>query len=193
MLLIGFFTYIKYILTGNNSELEKIRLLNAIYKTFKSSKYRYIGKDKIITNLFLSKIYALYQLTLSYKPALESTIFSLDEKRAQLFLHFIIESNLPKEMAIKKDKFTREAIWQKIMEGENPRKTIKALEGEFNTYKNYFSRYNMPKFEIEYHALYKFYNLATFNFKRFFQNLTPDTASCPAPRRVIPLLTERIY
>lgn len=168
MLLIGFFTYIKYILTGNNSELEKIRLLNAIYKSFKSSKYKYIGKDKIITNLFLSKIYALYQSTLSYKQVLESTIFSSDEKRSQLFLHFIIESNLPKEIAAKKDKFTKEAIWQKIMDGENPHKTIKALESEFNMYKNYFSRYNMPKFESEYHALYKFYNLATFNFETFF-------------------------
>lgn len=182
MLLIGFFSYIKYIITGNSTELEKIRQLNRMFKVFKSAKYRYITKEKVITPLFVNKIWNIYTHTLSFKSALESTIFNSDEKRSQLFLNYLIELNIPKEIASKKDKFTKEGIWQKIMEGDSPNKVIKGIESEFNMYRNYFTKYNMPKFESEYQLLYKLYNLSTFNFEMFFSKFDNDfnkTSSVP--------------
>ncbi|HOJ63323.1 MAG TPA: DUF5312 family protein [Spirochaetota bacterium] len=168
------FTYLKHLITGDTEGLLKLRELNLIYKQFKSSKYKFITKDKTLTQLFLNKIYSLYINVLSFKPLLEATIFNSDEKRAQLFLAYLIESNAPSEIVKKKEKFAKEYIWQKIVESDNPNKLIKDIEEEFKMYRNYFTKYNMPKFEAEYQMLYKLYNLATFNFEQFFSKFDPS-------------------
>lgn len=162
------FTYLKHLITGDTEGLLKLRELSLIYKQFKSAKYKFITKDKILTQLFLNKMYSLYVNTMSFKNLLENSIFSSEEKRSQLFLAYLIESNLPSEIISKKEKFSKDSMWKKIVESDNPNKVIKEIEQEFNLYRNYFTRYNMPKFEAEYQTLYKLYNLATFNFETFF-------------------------
>ncbi|MCK4795836.1 MAG: hypothetical protein KAT05_00570, partial [Spirochaetes bacterium] len=54
------FIYIKFLLSGDNIGIIKLKELKRLYKIFKPSKYRFITKDKKITNFFLQKMYLLY-------------------------------------------------------------------------------------------------------------------------------------
>ena len=56
LLTFNFITYLKLLLTGDTYTLNKLKELKRLYKTFKHSKYKFITKDKKITNLFLQKI-----------------------------------------------------------------------------------------------------------------------------------------
>ena len=174
--------YIKCLVTGNSAALLKYKELNVLFKTFKSSRYKYVLKDKKVTNLFLQKIYNLYQSLVILKPLFESTLFSHDEKKSILYLNYFIDSNSPPEITSKKDKFTREAMWQKLIESENPTKSMKFIEDEFNMYKSFFTRSKLPKFESEYFLMYKLYALCTFNFDLFFSKFDHEfIASSSSP------------
>jgi hypothetical protein len=174
---ISIFLYLKYLIAGNTAEIARIKELNILFKSFKSSKFRYATKDKKITNLFLQKVNNLYQQCLTLRTVLESTIFAPDEKKALLFLNYFIDCNLPPEIASKKEKFTKEAIWQKMIESDNPNKTIKSIQDEFTMYKNNFVKSKMPKFESEYYALYRLYSLASFYFESLFSKFDADFIS----------------
>jgi len=154
--------------SGNQAALIKYKELNILFNTFKSSKYKYVLKDKKITNLFLQKVFNLYKSTSLLKSMFESSIFSIDEKKSALFLNYFIDVNSPPEITSKKDKFSKESMWQKMLESENPTKTMKSIEDEFNMYKNFFTKVRMPRFEQEYFLMYKLYQLSTFNFELFF-------------------------
>lgn len=175
------FTYVKCLIAGDNEGLVKLRLLKQLYRTFKPSKYRYITKDKKITNLFLQKIFLLYTHILSYKSILESTIFHNDEKRAQLYLNHFIESNLTEDIRSKREKFTKEMMWQKVMESENINRTLNDIENDFNLYLTFLTKHNMPKFESEYYLLYKLNFLSTFNFELFFSKFDTDYVAGSMP------------
>jgi hypothetical protein len=173
-MVLNVFFYIKCLLTGNTAAIIKFKELNQLYKTFKNSKYRYITKDKKITHLFIQKIFTLYQSLIFLKPLLEASLFSMDDKKSIILLNYFIDANLPPEMVSKKEKFTKEIMWQKLVESDNPTKTMKSIQEEFNMYKNYFTKTKMPRFEAEYFLLYKLYSLSTFNFELFFSKFDPD-------------------
>lgn len=160
--------YIKCIFSGDQAAFIRYKELNILFNTFKSSKYKYILKDKKITSLFMQKIFNLYKSTEILKSMFESSIFSVDDKKSAIFLNYFIDMNSPPEISSKKDKFTRESMWQKVVESDNPTKVIKSIEEEFNMYKNFFTKTRMPKFEQEYYLMYKLYQLSTFNFELFF-------------------------
>ena len=89
-----FFTYLRFMFSGDSASIIKLKELKRLFKTFKTSKYRYITKEKKITNLFIQKLYQL-QINLNcFKTILDTTLFSNDEKRAQIFLNYFVESNL---------------------------------------------------------------------------------------------------
>jgi hypothetical protein len=181
MILVGFFTYIKYLISGDTASLSKIKELKILFKTFKSSKYRYITKDKIITNLFLQKIYNLYSSIIEIKAILSTTLFSNDEAKSMIYLNHYIDSSLPEDVRSKKDRFTKENMWQRIMEAENATKTIKEIEDEFLSYKNILNKKNLPKVESEYFLLYRLNSLTTFNFELFFSKFDMDYMSPAQP------------
>ena len=175
------FIYIKFLLSGDNIGIIKLKELKRLYKIFKPSKYRYITKDKKITNYFFQKMYLLYTAINDFSSILETTLFNRDEKRAQLYLNHFVESNLPEDIRVKREKFTKEMIWKKIMEAENATKTIKSIEDEFVLYKNFLTRQNMPKLESEYYLLYKLNSLATFNFELFFSKFDSNYVGTSHP------------
>lgn len=160
--------YLRCILSGNQAALLKYRELNVLFATFKSSKYKYVLRDKKITNLFLQKIFNLYKSAKILNSMLDSTLFSADEKKAALFLNYFIDVNSPQEISSKKERFTKEAMWQKMVESENGTKTMKNIEDEFNMYKNFFTKARLAKFEQDYFLMYKIFQLTTFNFELFF-------------------------
>ncbi len=162
------FTYLQYLFSGNSGELVKLTELNNIFKMFKSSKYKYILKDKIITDLFLSKMVALSKELNALLVTFESTIFAREEAKANIYLGYLIDSYLPKEIADKKIRFTAEAMWEKVAETADFQKEMRNIEDDFNLYKSYFVKAKIPKFDQEYMLLYKLYNLSTFNFKSLF-------------------------
>ena len=175
------FVYLKHVILGDNEALQKLKQLNDIYKVFKPHKYRYINKDKTVTNLFLMKIYAVFVEFEKFKPHLDSTIFAKDEQKSRLYLNYLIEANISEEARTKGDKFIREFMLQKMKESENPSKTIKMIEEDFLMYKNNFTRSNMPKFETEYNILYKLQHLSTFNYDLFFSKFDPYFNKTKAP------------
>ncbi len=176
-----FFTYLKHIILGDNEALAKFRQLNDIYKVFKPSKYRYLTKDKYITALFVQKMFSMFEQFEKFKSVIETTIFASDEKKSQLYLNYLIEANLSEEAKNKGDRFLREFMLQKMKESENPSKSMKVIEDEYNLYKNNFTKANMPRFETEYNLLYKLYNLSTFNFDLFFSKFDPYFNKTKAP------------
>ena len=162
------FDYLQNLLSGNTAELAKISELNNIFKMFKNSKYKYILKDRIITELFLSILISLNKELALLLHTFESTIFSREEAKSNVYLDYLISSYLPKEISDKKIKFTPEAMWEKVAESADFQKEMKSIEDEFNAYKNYFQKSSIPKFEQEYILLYNLYNLSTFDFKNIF-------------------------
>ena len=170
----SFFTYLKYLISGDSTNLSKLKELKRLYKTFKPSKYRYITKEKIITNTFLQKIYLLYSYIIQYNKILDETLFNKDENKSLLFLNHFMESYLTEDLRNKREKFSKEAMWERVMESENPSKVIKDIENEFIMYKNVLTRNNMPRVEGEYYLLYKLNTLATFNFELFFSKFQSD-------------------
>lgn len=166
--------YIKYLLSGDTSSLLKIKELKSLYKTFRQSKYRYLTKDKKITNLFLQRVDA-FKITLEdIKSILDTTLFDNDEKKKQLYLNYFIESTLPQEIRNKREKFTKDSMWKKVLESDNPNKALKEIEDEFIFYKNFINKNNLPRIEQEYYLLYKLNLLTTFNFDQFFAKFNPD-------------------
>lgn len=163
-----FFTYLKHLIAGDNEAIIKMKKLKNIYKNFRPSKYRFVTKERVVTNLFLQKVYNVYKILNLFKPIFESTIFSPDEKRADIYLNYYIESFLPEELRTKRDKFLRDSMLAKINQATNPGKVMKSLEGEFRLYKGQFTRVNMPQIESEYLLLYRLNSLSTFNFELFF-------------------------
>jgi|GEM_PF-1334024 len=188
---IDLFTYLKYILSGDSANLIKMRELKALYKVFKPSKYRYITRDKKITNNFLQKIYLLFLSINDFKILLDTTIFSSDEKRAQIYLNHFIESFLSEDIRAKKEKFTKDMIWKKIMEAENVSKTVKGIEDEFIMYKSFLNKKNLPRLEEEYYLMYKLNSLATFNFELFFSKFDPYY-TLPSQPNYAPVLGDEI-
>lgn len=168
-----FFTYMKHLISGNTEALAKFRELKAMYRTFKPSKRRYLTKEKEVTELFLSRIFALYKSISVFRSILESTIFSFDEKKAALFLNYYIESFLPEEIRYKKEKYLKEEMLKKMQESDNPNAFMKQIEGDFNMFRKFFISSNMPKVETEYFLLYRINSLATFNFELFFSKFDP--------------------
>lgn len=185
--------YIKCMVSGNQAALIKYKELSVLFNTFKSSKYKYILKDKKITNLFLQKVYGLYKSTSLLKSMFESSIFSTDDKKAAIFLNYFIDVNSPPEISSKKERFTKEAMWQKMVESENATKTMKTIEDEFNMYKNFFTKVRMPKFEQDYSLMYKLYQLSTFNFELFFSKFDHEfNPNSDVPPNHTPLHGEEI-
>ncbi|MCG8568985.1 MAG: DUF5312 family protein [Spirochaetes bacterium] len=168
------FQYLKYLITGDTEAMMKMNQLKSIYKSFKPSRYRYVTKEKIITQLFVNKIHTLFQHISKFKNLLESTLFTSDEAKANLYLNYYIESFLPDELKNKREKFLKEMMLQKVMEADNANKMIKKLENEFNVFKQYFNRSRMPRIEAEYLLLYRLNSLATFNFDLFFSKFDPE-------------------
>lgn len=162
-----FITYIKYLLKGDTVALFKLKELKALYKTFKQAKFKFLTKDKKITNLFLQKVNNLYTALNEIKPILENTLFNNDEKKRELYLHYFIESNLPPEIRNKKTNFTKDMMWNKILESENPNQALKEIEDDFIFYKNFITKSNLPKVEQEYYLLYKLNMLLSFNYEQF--------------------------
>ncbi len=173
-LTLNFFTYLKLLITGDTFTIEKLKELKHLYKTFKHSRYKFITKDKKITNLFLQKLFNLFTSVISYKPILDSTLFNKDEKRAQLYLNNFIETHFPEEIRLKREKFTKEIMLERIMESEFPTQTIKEIENEFIAYKKFINKDNLPKIESKYYLLLKLYQLSTFNFDLFFSKFQKD-------------------
>lgn len=173
-LTVNFFTYLKLLITGDTFTIEKLKELKRLYKTFRHSKYKFITKDKKITNLFLQKIFNLFTSVISYKSILDSTIFNKDEKRAQLYINSFIEAHFPEEIRLKREKFTKEVMLERIMESEFPNQTIKEIENEFIEYKKFINKDNLPKIESRYYLLLKLYLLSTFNFDLFFSKFQKD-------------------
>ena len=162
------FDYLKNLLSGNTTELAKLSELNNIFKMFKNSKYKYILKEKIITELFLTKLISLSKELALLAHEFESTIFSREETKANVYLEHLINSYLPNEVASKKIKFTAETMWEKVAEAADFQKEMKSIEDDFNIYKSYFQKSRIPKFEQEYALLSKLHNLATFSFNAVF-------------------------
>ena len=181
----NFFTYLKLLLTGDTYALNKLKEIKRLYKTFRHSKYKFITKDKKITNLFLQKIFNLYTAIINYKSLLDSTLFNKDEKKAQLYLNHFIEAHFPEEIKAKREKFTKEIMWERIMESEFPNQTIRDIENEFISYKKFINKENLPKIESRYYLLYKLHLLSTFNFELFFSkfqsNYIPPTQPSYSP------------
>lgn len=168
------FTYLKFLISGDNKNLMRLRELKRIFKNFRPSKYRYITKEKRITNLFLQRMITFSDAINVFKPVLDTTLFNSDEKKAQLFLNHFVESNLPEDVVAKREKFTKDIMWNKIMESETLSKGIKTIEDEFRMYMNFLTRKNMPKLESEYYLMYKLNTLSTFNFDLFFSKFDSD-------------------
>lgn len=171
---VDFFTYLKFFFSGDAAGLMKYNELNSLYKTFKSSKYRFIQKNRIITQLFVQKIFNLYENLMILKPFLESSLFSSDETKSKLLLNHFIESYLNDSMKKKRESFLKDLMLQKVAESENSSNMMKAIEQEFNKFKNFFTRYNLPRLETDYYLLYKVHSLSTFNFSLFFSKFDPD-------------------
>jgi len=172
--MLSFFTYLKYLISGDTGNLAKAKELTKLFKTFKHSKYKFITKEKKLTNLFLQKIYSLDNDVNDFKGILESTLFSKDENKAMLYLNHYIEANLPDEIKNKKERFIKEVMWERVMESENASQTLKEIEEDFNMYKNFLSKERLPRVESEYYLLYKLNMLATFNFELFFSKFQAD-------------------
>lgn len=166
--------YLKHLIAGDTDAIVKLNQLKNLYRTFKPSKYRYITKDRIVTNLFLQKVFGVYQNINKFKVILESGLFSTDEKKSAIYLNYFIESYLPEEMQRKKDKFLKDIMLQKVLESENPGKMMKSIESDFNMYKRFFVRTNLPKLETDYILLYRLNTLATFNFDLFFSKFDSE-------------------
>jgi len=148
------FLYFKFLISGDTTNIIKYKELKSLYKSFRPAKYRYITKEKKITNLFLQRIYTFYSHINEFKPILDTTLFDQDEKKSQLYLNYFIESNLADDIKNKREKFTKDSMWKKMMESDNPTNTIKEIEDEFILYKNFLSKTNMPKIDKEYYFLY---------------------------------------
>ncbi len=170
----NFFIFLKLLISGDTYTLAKLKEQKRLYKTFRHSKYKFITKDKKITNLFLQKIYNMYTAVTNFKPVLDTTIFSKEEKKSQLYLNHFIEAHFPEDIKAKREKFTKELMWERIMESEFPNQTIKDIENEFISYKKFINNENLPKIESKYYLLYKLYLLSTFNFELFFSKFQPD-------------------
>ena len=179
--MLSIFTYLKYLLSGDSSSLAKAKELNNLFKAFKHSRHKYITREKKITNLFLQKIYLLFKNVNDFKLILESTIFNKDENKAALYLNHFIESNLPEEIRNKRERFTKEIMWERVVESENASKAIKEIEDEFLMYKSFLTKEKLPRLESEFYLLYKLNMLSTFNFELFFSKFQTDYIGAGPP------------
>ncbi|MBN2545558.1 MAG: hypothetical protein JXB50_07165 [Spirochaetes bacterium] len=176
--------YFKYLVSGDTSNLVRFKELKSLYKSFRPAKYRYLTKEKKITNLFLSRVYTFYSYINEFKPILDTTLFDQDEKKSQLYLNYFIETNLTDDIRNKREKFTKDSMWKKIIESENPTNTLKEIEEEFILYKNFLTKSNMPKIEQEYYLLYKLNMLSTFNFEYLFSKFDSDFIGTKSPNYI---------
>lgn len=175
------FIYIRFIISGDTEGLAKFKELKSLFRTFKPSKFRYITQEKRITNLFLQKIYSLYMAISGFNQILLNTIFNSDEKKSMLYINYFVESYLSEEIRSKREKFTKDMMWQRIMESDNVSKSIKDLENEFISYKKYLNKKSLPRIESEYFLLYKLSALCTFNFELFFSKFDTDYNGATPP------------
>ena len=163
----NFFQYLIYLFKGDNDSIYKIRELNLIYKTFTSSRYKYVTKDRHITQQFLNKIFNLLKSVLICYDFFDSTLFSNDDTRKRVFTRFYIESFLPEQDLDLKDKFSKEFIIKRLQESDNPNKTIQSIEQEFNDFKAKFNNAEFAAVEVEYNFFLSLRHLCLFNFEGF--------------------------
>lgn len=169
-----FFTYLTHFLKGDTEFIAKNNELKLIYKVFKTSKYKYITKDRAITALFLNKMYNLFQNIFICFELLDNTLFNRDNDKKKLYQKYYIESFFTEDDLTRKNKFDKDAMMKKITESDNPNKVIMNIENDFTEFKKRITTQNFPMIETEYNFLYAIYHITTFNFESFFSKFDPS-------------------
>lgn len=169
-----FFVYLHHLIKGDTEYLLKYNELKLIYKTFNSSKYRYITKDRYVTELFLNKMFSLFKNILICFEFLDSTVFSGDSKRKRVYTRFYIESFFSESDIEFLDKFTKDYIIKKLGDSDNPNKTISLIENEFYDFRKKITSANFPQIEKEYNFFNSIYHLCIFNYEGFFSKFDPS-------------------
>ncbi|HBD96157.1 MAG: hypothetical protein A2015_07490 [Spirochaetes bacterium GWF1_31_7] len=169
-----FFVYFHHLIKGDSEYLLKHNELKIIYKTFTSSKFKYITKDRYITQLFVNKMFNFFNNILICFEFLDSTLFSNDDKRKRVYTKFYIESFLSDADLEIRDKFTKEYIIRKLNETDNPNKAISLVENEFVEFKKKLSGSDLFKVEPEYNFFNCMYHICIFNYESFFSKFDPS-------------------